>query len=82
MCQRCVDEGEMSQELLDAAILAGDRGVIPLSDLPPDERRRIVVESISNKVEDGTYTYAEAEEMVEILAAADAVGTLLGLWRE
>lgn len=81
MCQKCVNKGEMSQEFLDAAILAGDRSVISLSDLPPDERRRIIVESISDKVADGTYTYAQAEEMVEVLAAADAVGTLLGLWR-
>lgn len=82
MCQRCVDAGEMRQEFLDAAILAGDRSVIPLSELPPDERRRVVVEWVTDKVDDGTISYAEAEEMVEVLAAADAVGTLLGLWRK
>ena len=53
MCKFCVDDGLMTQAELDARLKDGDRTVVPMMELPPEEFREANVQMVQEAIEAG-----------------------------
>jgi hypothetical protein len=78
MCQGCVEDGRISQEELDTAILSGDLSVMPIMDLSEGQLGHELFLMIREAVAAGMDLEAAVDE-ARILWAAWAVGKVLGL---